>query len=117
MSIFMLWLVVTAIPALNYVSGVMAVMAGISLIIAGIAFFAVWCEDGLEEKLTRRFCKLFIIIGSVLLSCITMTILAPNKTEMAVILAGHYTTNIEGIEELPPALIKFINKQLESEEE
>lgn len=107
MSLLTLYLITTILPNLSLLMQGMLVF-GLSALIMVVFFYGI-----MEAKLwphTKAFVIGLCIVGAV--SCFI-----PDERQLALIIGGHFATNIEGIDKLPVNVVKAANSFLESVQE
>lgn len=76
----------------------------------------VLCQYGespdVQQKIRGWFKPILLIVGVSGLSAVIL----PTRQDMAIIIAGSYLTNIEGIGEVPENIVKQINEILKPKE-
>ena len=115
----MLWVLFTVIPGLECFFGITAFFSFVSAVVA----LVIGCNNGPKSynsndenilmQSTRSFCfKLSrnLIIYSIITAFITSFI--PSEKSVYKIIGAYAVTNIEGIEKLPPNLVKAANNFL-----
>jgi hypothetical protein len=120
MSILALWLFFTVIPGLEFFLGFTAFFS----LVAAVVALVIGCnnepksynsdEENNLMRSTRSFCfKLSrnLIIYSIIAAFIGSFI--PSEKSMYKIIGAYAVTNIEGIEQLPPNIVKAANNFLE----
>jgi len=115
MSIFELWLVTTLIPNINATAIGVMVLSGLAAVIPAGVLVGCWLDDDGEEFSHARLVR---VVRALVITCAVSTTLVcilPAKKQMMLILGGAIVTNIEGIEKLPPNLVRAANAFLEGE--
>lgn len=115
MGTFELWLLFSFIPSLNLLGG-FVVLVGTIAGIFGSIFYTTHLNGVTqgEENVAlfiKSKVKAFVVIYSIALMA---AFFVPSKEEIALIVGGSYATQIEGAENLPPNIVKSMNKALES---
>lgn len=119
MSLWELWLL-TVIPSVGNIIGFIGILLGGTSAVLGflgvMEYFdnrdsILYQEDALKGLLMFRKS---IIGGAVAVFVLLVAALIPSKQDLYFIVGGSYVTNIEGIDKLPPNIIKATNVFLES---
>ena len=83
-------------------------IAGIVILIVGLIAVAVALDT--EQWVLAKITSLIACLG---LSCLMLAAVLPSSQQLYTIAGGYYATNIEGVKDLPPNVIKAANKFLE----
>lgn len=63
----------------------------------------------IEPSLLKKFFLCFIPVW---LACVLLTVVIPDKKTIVAMYAVPYVTQIEGIKDVPPEMVKFIRKYM-----
>jgi uncharacterized BrkB/YihY/UPF0761 family membrane protein len=118
MSVFMLWLMIVFVPNISFVTGLFFSNLMVISVVAG-AFGAVKMliaqqdddEDG--RKMALRILKFAKKVGVYAIVFALISSALPNERQLKYILGGYVFTNIAGLNELPPNILRAANKFLE----
>lgn len=108
MSIFELWLFVTAIPGLSWAAGVLLMCTMVS---AGITYFVCLVSEFDEKvvefavKHTPKYIGLSVIF-------LILTAILPSEKQMLLIAGGYTAINNKEISEMPSSAAKAVNAWL-----
>lgn len=110
MSMFDLWLLTTVIPGLDASVGLCMLLLGlVGGVLLMFCAFATFDNDDAAPQLQ----KLSKIAVATWLCLLVLKTLLPNEDQLKWIVGGYFATNIEGVEQLPPNVIRAANKFLE----
>ena len=105
MSIWLLWLIIVAIPGIPMFFMSVTITLVFTQIICGVTI-----TDDHPFVIVPWVTKSLFCSVSLLFLAFAFV---PTKEEMTYIVGGYFVTNVEDIEKLPPNLVKSANKFLE----
>lgn len=113
MSVWELWLL-TVMPNVGNIIGFVGVLLSIISAVLGVYGMLSIYDRSLEVESGLLLFRKSLIGGVIAIFMILIGAIIPSKQDLYFILGGHYVTNIEGIDKLPPSIIKATNAFLES---
>ena len=115
MSIFTLYILLTVIPNLREISGVLAIILSVCLLLGAVFMCAVLdaCDSDNEDKYRTTGKRLAKVTAIVVAVCCTLSTFLPSKDQMLLIAGGSIVTNAEGIEELPNKVAEVANNTID----
>ena len=121
MSIYTLWLLIVALPGFGNMFSSLTVMLGficvIGGLVGGVGYFLTMSDEHSsdeEKKIAGLYPKIFpaALVAWFLAAVLSASI--PNERQIQYLVGGYFVTNIDGIEKLPPNLVKSANRFLEN---
>ena len=115
MSIFLLWLLITVLPGLDWLTGLFGFLSWIAVfILSGVTCFVYIDADDDDREKTLPFVKTaWKVIAPLAITLPLLAACIPDNDEMKYIVGGYFVTNIETVNELPENIVKSANKFLE----
>jgi hypothetical protein len=107
MTVFQIYLFAVLIPSIGDAATIVFVVALVGCMMS----FMICATDGFEDDgLKKVFIRLFYATAISMLIAIPL----PSKEDSALMFAGAYASNLDGIKDLPPNAVKLLNQYMAS---
>ncbi len=120
MSMLTIYFLVTLLPNLSDAS-IGSLLFCLLMVLASLMVFCIngpnWAGEQSDydknlQKSAKSFRKIFSWLAII---CLVLRIIVPSKEQTAIIIAGAYATQMQGVKDLPPKIMDLLNTLIDKE--
>lgn len=117
MTMLQIYLMVTILPNIDHLIGIclfVATVAILALTIYGVVMLTSGHNSKENEAMANGAIAYAKRLCFITLALAFITVPIPSEKQLAVIIAGSYVTQMQGLKDMPPKVVDFINTYLDT---